>query len=200
MNLKYRISSLVVGLVSIVLITAFIGRVVYVGENNFFIMAVLGKDNMLRDYYPNGDSNIEVGFLVLWNIVVHSNMGDSQYVAIRVKALNSTTPGSGVLSPSPVPALLELRYSLTGNETISLPFHWSILKINNQGSSVVINQFVINEVLYTVNVSAMYGFNFRFVFELWYYNTASQNFEFAWRSGGVQHCIWNQLWFNATAS
>lgn len=200
MNLKYRISFLVVGLVLIVLTTSLIGRVVSGGGEQFFIMAMLGKDKMMGDYYPNSDPDVEVNSSVLWNIVVHNNMGGAQYVSIRVKVLNLTMQGPGALSPSPTPVLLEFRNSLADNQTVWIPFNWSILEITHQGDSVVIKKLIINGVPYIVDVGAVSGFNFRFIFELWYSNAASQNFEFTWRSAGEERCVWNQLWFNATAS
>ena len=45
---------------------------------------------------------------------------------------------------------------------------------------------------------AMNGYNFRFVFELWYYDVSSNQLVFAWQTPTVVRTAWTQIWFNVT--
>jgi hypothetical protein len=46
--------------------------------------------------------------------------------------------------------------------------------------------------------STVSGSQFRFVFELWFFDESSNDLAFSWQSMGVQHAVWTQIWFNAT--
>lgn len=168
----------------------------------FFAMGVLGEGGMAEHYYPGDDPNIRVGSLVRWYLCVYNHMGCAQYVAVRVKVLNSTLPGPDSIEcvPSGVPAFLEFRRVLVRNETWWFPFYWSISEVTVEGDSVFITQLVVNNVTLGLNAYATDGFNFRVVFELWVYDEASGDFGFAWRSGQEDRCVWLQIWFNLTLS
>jgi len=169
-------------------------------EERFFELGLLGEGKRAEDYYPNNDPNIGISTSVPWYIYVHNHMGSNQSISIRVKILNSTLPGpdTSKRAPSSVPAFFEIRQDLDIDETRLLPFFWHISEATWLGDSIVITQLVVNNVTLGVNASAVSGYFFRLVFELWIYDEASGTFGFTWKSREESYCAWNQMWFNAT--
>ena len=47
--------------------------------------------------------------------------------------------------------------------------------------------------------TALSGINYRFIFELWFYDHAVDNFSFTWKTKDTPHAVWTQIWFNATS-
>jgi hypothetical protein len=166
-------------------------------------MWVLGAKGLAADYYPNNSSTLTVGEAVNWTLGVYNHMGGLEYVVLRVKLLNSTisSPDDLTGTPSPAPEVSEFSRILVDNETWSIPFVWQLVNLTQQGSTVIVTEMSINQTLFSGNLgSAVSGNNFRLVFELWYYDENSGNMSFFWNSGGSQHSVWTQIWFNATAT
>jgi len=168
-------------------------------EEKFFALAVLGEDGMTDHYYPNEDQNIEVGEDVHWNIYLYNHMGESQYIAVRIKLLNSTNlaPNSTSCSPSPSVVVYEVRRVLLDNETWLYPFSWSIQEIEQINDFVQINLLAINNDYFKTHAFAKDGNNFRFILELWIFNESLQEFQFSWIYNDKSRCAWNQIWFKA---
>lgn len=171
-------------------------------EEHFFALAVLGENQMADRYYPEQDSNIKIGEDVHWFIYLHNNMGDAQYVAIRVKLTNSTTPppNSTSCTPTPSSVIFEVKRVLTKNETWLYPFDWKILEASRQENSVIITNLGLNDIEVLVDAEAVQGHDFRMVIELWAFDLTSQDFVFGWSTSNGLRCAWNQVWFNMTLS
>ena len=170
-------------------------------EEHFFASWILGSQSLAANYYPNDNPNIGVREEVRWALGVYNHMGSLQYVVLRVKLLNSTmtSPNDALGQPSLAPAILEFSRVLVNNETWSIPFVWEILNSTLKGGHVTITRVSINQTSLTGQfASAVSGYNFRFVFELWYYDTATNDLAFSWRTDGQVHSVWTQIWFNAT--
>jgi len=201
LNLEnYRTLFVSVSLILILVASApVIGMFLPREEEPFFALALLGVGGMADQYYPDGDPNIGVGVPVRWHLYLYNHMGGAQYVAVRVKLLNSTLPGpdSALYRPSPVPAFFELRRVLVNNETWISLFFWRVSGADYR-DMVAITQLVVNNVTLSLDARALRGYNFRLVFELWVYDDASGGFGFGWRSGQEYRCAWNQIWFNVT--
>lgn len=171
-------------------------------EEPFLALAVLGEEGMAEHYYPGDDAQIEVGEEVHWTVYLYNHMGETTYVAVRVKLLNSTiiAPNSTSCSPSPAPVVYEVRRVLMDNETWLHPFSWSILSVEQVGEFVDVRSLFVNGGTVDTHVVALHGFNYRLVLELWVYDEGLKDFRFGWSCGKESHCAWNQLWFNATSS
>ena len=170
-------------------------------EEHFFANWILGSQGLVANYYPNNNPNIGVREEVRWTLGVYNHMGSLQYVVLRVKLLNSTmtSPNDTLDQPSPSPAILEFARVLVNNETWSIPFVWEILNSTVAGGRVIITSLSINQTsLRGQFASAVSGYNFRFVFELWYYDATKNDLAFSWRTDGQVHVVWTQIWFNAT--
>jgi uncharacterized membrane protein len=170
-------------------------------EEHFFASWILGSQGMAANYYPNNNPNIGLREEVRWTLGVYNHMGSLQYVVLRVKLLNSTmiSPNDALDQPSTAPAILEFARVLVNNETWSIPFAWEMLNSTVTGGHVTITNLSINQTSLTGQfASAVSGYNFRFIFELWYYDTTTNNLAFSWRADGQVHSVWTQIWFNAT--
>lgn len=207
---KKRISSRDLRYVALfaILSTVIISSAAYVTltplpSEQFFAMWILGSKGLASSYYPNNDPNLRVGQSVNWTIGVNNQMSQLEYVIVRVKLLNSTiqSPNEFTGTPSPAPTLTEFRRVLVNNETWSIPFVWALSKVTGSSNYLTITALSINGVSFSGNLaSASSGLNYRFIFELWFYDANTNQLTFSWSSRNVVHAVWNQLWFNATAT
>lgn len=170
-------------------------------SEQFLAMWVLGTKGLTEHYYPRDDPNLKMGEEVNWTLGIHNHMGSIQYVVVRVKLLNSTSPSPDDLTnkPSPVTPLLESTRVLLDNETWAIPFRWKITDVALKNEKLTLKEILINETPFRHElVTAVSGINYRFVFELWSYDQATNDLAFSWRTDNVQHSVWTQIWFNAT--
>jgi len=167
-------------------------------DEPFLALAILGKDGMAESYYPDDDPNIELGEMVHWTIYLSNHMGEVQYVAVKVKLLNSTNPSpiSNSCTPSPAPMIYEVRRVLMKNETGLFLFSWSILDAAQNGDFLEIRALSVNGETIETNALAIYGSDYRVVLELWVFNKNLNEFEFGWDYDDEKRCAWNQIWFN----
>lgn len=165
-------------------------------------LALLGEEGMAEHYYPEDDPNIEVSEEVHWTLYLYNHMGEAQYVAVRVKLLNSKilAPNSTSRNPSPAPVVYEVRRVLLDNETWLYPFSWSVEEIEVIGDLLQIDLLSVNGDLFQTSVFTEDGNNFRMVLELWVYDEGLNEFRFGWSSGNELRCAWNQIWFNAISA
>ena len=169
-------------------------------EEKFFALAVLGEEGMAEHYYPGDDPDIDVGEEAHWTIYLYNHMGEVQYVAVRVKLLNSTTlaPNSTSCIPSPAPVVYDVRRVIFDNETWLHLVTWSIKEVGLVGDFLNIYLLSMNGAYFETNVVARDGYNFRIVLELWVYDESLNDFQFGWNYDDEMHCAWNQVWFNVT--
>ena len=171
-------------------------------EESFFALAVLGEDGNTDSYYPNDDPLIKVREEVHWIIYLNNHIGEVQYVAVRMKLLNSTmlAPNATSFNPSPAPVIFESRRFLMDDETWFFPFSWSILSAEQAGEYLYITSVLMNGEIVDAHVVALHGFNYRLVLELWVYDEELRDFRFSGNFNDEVVCVWNQLWFNVTSS
>jgi len=164
-------------------------------EERFFELALLGKDKKAESYFPNKNSTIEKNSPLLWYIYLHNHMGSDQPVLVRVKLLNSTMP-----IPDDLNHTASLRYPfiefpvvLSTDETIQIPFSWSILEAVPQNGSIVM---MVNNDPVMVDVTSFSDNRLRMVFELWVYNPFTDLYEFGWDSGKEYYSTSVYMWFS----
>jgi hypothetical protein len=130
-------------------------------------------------------------------------MGSLQYVMIRVKLLNSTMagPNDTLGEPSPSPEILEFAQVLANNQTWSIPFDWEISNYTVKTGNIIISSLSVNQALLNGQfASSAFGQNFRFVFELWFYDRDANSLSFSWyTSSGQLTDSWTEVWFNVPA-
>ena len=191
-----------------VITTIFVSAAVYVEltpapTDHFFSMWVLGSGGLTESYFPNNNPDLIVGETVNWTLGVYNHMSQLEYVVVRVKLLNATNtaPNEQTGLPSPVAVVFEFARVLSGNETWSIPFVWSIWNETQFHGSLLITGLKVNGALITGTIAeAASGLNFRMVFELWSYDQNSNALVFSRTTPSSPYSVWTQLWFNATAT
>ncbi len=171
-------------------------------SEQFYAMYILGSNGLAEHYYPNDNPDLVTGQPVNWTIGVYNHMGSLQYVVVQVKLLNSTLPSPDELTgtPSSVAPLFEFTRILIDNETWSIPFVWSVLGVSQTSEQLLITGLSINHVTLSGDlVKAVSGKNYRFVFELWFYDKPTNDLVFSWQAQNAQHSVWTQIWFNVTS-
>jgi len=168
----------------------------------YFEMWILGPGGFAQHYYPHDNSNIRINEPVNWTLGVQNQVGNLEYVVVEVKLLNSTITGpiSSTGSPSSVQPILKFTRVLVKNETWSMPFEWIIVNATQKNGLISITGLSINGFeLNGLFASARSGYNFRFVFELWFYDTSSNALVFSQPTTVGPRSVWTQIWFNATS-
>ena len=174
--------------------------------DQFFSMWIVGSGGLTESYFPNNNPNLILGEHVNWTLGVYNHMSSLEYVVVQVKLLNATEipPNEQTSVPSPVPEIFEFARVLVSNETWTIPFPWTIVNAASVNGAVLINDLSINGTMITGNLAqAAGGLDFRFVFELWFYDQTANNLAFSWTTPTptpTTYSVWTQLWFNATAS
>jgi len=167
----------------------------------FFQLYVLGANRLLSDYYPDGDPDIRVGELVKWYVGVTDFMGTVQLVGLRLKLGNQTIspPNDLEATPSPAPLVAEFWRFIQNNETWEMPFFWQIVNGDAVGGSTRVLALQINNETYPVlGPTAVNGYNFRLIIELWTWEAQSTTLQFGWSASGERRVAWAQVWFNMT--
>jgi len=174
-----------------------------VPPDRFFAVWLLGSNGLAESYYPRGNPNIGIGEDVNWTLGVYNHTPTLEYVILKVKLINATTssPNETTGAPTPVSPLSDFTRILLPNETWSIPFEWTIMNTTRTNSVVTITRLSINHNTVTGDLAeATSGYNFRFVFELWFFDENTNQVSFSWMSGNIQESAWTQIWFNATLS
>ena len=172
-------------------------------SEQFYAMYILGSNGLAEHYYPNDNPNLTVGEPVNWTIGVYNHMGTLQYVVIRVKLLNSTlaSPDELTGTPSSSVPLFEFTRVLVDNETWTTPFVWRVVNVSRSPSALSITRISINQISLSGDLAkAVSGNNYRFVFELWFYDKATNALVFSWRAQNAQRSVWTQIWFNVSST
>jgi uncharacterized membrane protein len=179
-------------ILSVAVISAFWPRY----EERFFELGLLGKDQKAEAYYPDNNSTLQLDSSVLWHIYLHNHMGSPQNVSVRVKLLNSTmqAPDDREHEPSPFSYFMEIPVSLSIDETLLIPFSWSVVEATSQEGNVTINRLRVDN--QTFNMSVLSSNRFRMVFELWVYDKSSQQYRFGWDSGKEFYSASLYMWFS----
>jgi len=170
-------------------------------SEQFFAMWILGFEGLAQNYYPDDNPNLAVGEELNWTLGIYNHMRSIQYVVVRVKVLNSTLVGPDDLTgtPSPITPLYEFTRVLLDNETWSIPFIWNIQNITQRGPMSMLSGLLVNQIPFNGELAmAVSGFNYRLVFELWFYDQTKNDLAFSWREDDSYRSVWTQVWFNAT--
>jgi hypothetical protein len=171
-------------------------------EESFLSMITLGSSMKLdASYFPSNNSTVNLGDRMNWYIMVHNGMDNSEYVAVRVKILNSTQtgPNDTLNLPSPSPQVFEHRQLLARDSSAAIPLEWAIIDIDKQDGKISIKRVMINgQEIGDLGIESQNGQNFRMLLELWRYNVDTRDFEFEWSSSAHDNkrSVWNQIWFS----
>ncbi|HKU49628.1 MAG TPA: hypothetical protein VJP79_06735, partial [Nitrososphaera sp.] len=146
--------------------------------------------------YPSSNSFVSEGDTLDWNVQLYNHMGEAEYIEARVKLLNATQYGPDEENhlPSPTGHIYKESMILADNATATLPLNIMLKDIEQEGGDSKINSIVINGMEFnSLEVSNDESKSFRFVIELWRYDTRYENFVYTWPSGPESESAWNQI-------
>jgi hypothetical protein len=162
-------------------------------------LSILSANLTTDDYFSNDNSTIDVGNPSRWYASVHNGVGSPEYVALRIKLLNSSQPipDDISVSPSPGSTVYEIKQMIENNSTFVVPLEWSITDARKVANSTIIERLNINSNdIENLHVASAYGTNFRFILELWKYDPNTKDFTYVWSDGQNNRGVWSQIWFN----
>ena len=164
------------------------------GGERFSELWLLGPNHMAEDY----PFNVRVGEQYSVYLGLGNHMGGSMYYAVYVKFRNQTQPlpNATTSTPSALPPLNEFRTFVSDGGTWEKLVTFSVSEASSFENASFVNRLIINDQNTWVNSSAIWdsenkGFYYQLFFELWFYNVASESFEFYNRFVGI--------WLNMTA-
>jgi hypothetical protein len=193
----HKTAIIVAGLVLLLIVlVAVISSVWPTQEEQFIELGLLGKNKTADSYFVTENANIDVGALSSWFIYVHNHLGYTQTISVRVKLLNSAMelPDDQEHQPSNLTSFVEFPLSLSVNQSVLIPFSWSIMDAESQNGSAVIKQLLVNN--QTVNVDVRSSYSFAIDFELWVQNHGSGEYSFGWESEKGFSSASVNMWFN----
>jgi hypothetical protein len=162
-------------------------------------LSILSANLTTDDYFSNDNSTIDVGNPSRWYAFVHNGVGSPEYVALRIKLLNSSQaiPDDISVGPSPGSTVYEIKQMIENNSTLVVPLEWSITDVAKPGSNTIIEGLNINDNdIENLHVASPLGKNFRFIIELWKYDPNTEDFTYVWSDGQNERGVWSQIWFN----
>jgi hypothetical protein len=163
------------------------------GGERFSELWVLGLNHMAEDY----PFNIHVWDQYSVYVGLGNHLGEAGYYAVYVKFRNQTEPlpNATLSEPSSLPSLYEFRAFAADGGTWETLVTFSVLGFSRVGNSSFVKDFIINDQVVHFDSSATWdveqvGFYYQLFFELWLYDTSSQEFMFHNRFVGI--------WLNMT--
>jgi hypothetical protein len=165
-------------------------------QEQFITLSTSGSDMTTRTIYPSSNSFVGEGYALDWNVQLYNHMGQTEFVAVRVKVLNATQFGPDEVRhlPSPVNHIYEERMVLGNNATMTLPLHITMADVERASGDSAIRSLVINgQTIDKLDISNDNSNGFRFIIELWRYDVKFENFVYSWPSGTESESTWNQI-------
>jgi len=160
------------------------------GSERFSELWLLGPEHRAENYPFNVSANEDYHLFV----GVSNHLGSSSDYILYVKFRNQTQlpPNSTTSEPSSLPPIHEFRFVLSDGEVWETPLIFTI-----EGNASLIQNVAINDIVFPVNCISTWdsdrnGFYYQMFFELWLYNTTSQNFRY-------ENRLFLGLWLNMTA-
>jgi hypothetical protein len=165
-------------------------------------LSILSANLTTDDYFNNDNSTIDVRNPSRWYASVHNGVGSPEYVALRIKLLNSSQAVSDDISdisvdPSPGSTVYEIKQMIENNSTVVVPLEWSITDVGKVANNTIIERLNINgNDIENLHLASPSGKNFRFIVELWNYDPNTNDFTYVWSDGQNNRSVWSQIWFN----
>jgi hypothetical protein len=165
-------------------------------------LSILSANLTTDDYFNNDNSTIDVRNPSRWYASVYNGVGSPEYVALRIKLLNSSQAVSDDISdisvgPSPGSTVYEIKQMIENNSTLVVPLEWSITDVGKVANNTIIERLNINgNDIENLHLASPSGKNFRFIVELWNYDPNTNDFTYVWSDGQNNRSVWSQIWFN----
>jgi hypothetical protein len=163
----------------------------------FVAWGVYSPSETLSNYFSGVGINVTAHKVLSWHFEVTNKMGSIQYVGIVYRLGNSTSGSPNATSPaSAISQIGNTSRFIPNEQTASINFTWSINSESQSGGLVRLN-LTINGQQVSPSIVAVKGLKFRFFFELWTYDLATNSFLYGYEGSGSRVGDWLQIWFNA---
>ena len=163
----------------------------------FMAWGVFSPGGSLSNYFSGSEANVTVGKSLSWHFAVTNRMGSIQYVKIVYRLGNSTSVSpNATVSGDAVPQLGNSSIFIPNEQTALMNFTWSIASSISRGGLIFLNM-TINGNQVTTSVGAVGGQRFRFFFELWTFDVASNSFQYGYKVQNSRVGVPLQVWFNS---
>jgi len=163
----------------------------------FMAWGVFSPGGSLSNYFSGSEANVTVGKSLSWHFAVTNRMGSIQYAQIVYRLGNSTSVSpNATVSGDAVPQLGNSSIFIPNEQTALMNFTWSIASSISRGGLIFLNM-TINGKQVTTSVGAVGGQRFRFFFELWTFDVASNSFQYGYKVQNSRVGVPLQVWFNS---
>ena len=165
----------------------------------------ISSQNGLQGFVSN--STLHPGSTSNWTLSVTNRMGSSQFVMIIARIANSTLPPPNIATPSTwFPEITSPEQFVGDRDTMNIKFSWTLQNVTQTSKPnqlFLILQIRGQPVIVSSPVGAIFGQNFRWIFELWTYDLSCGNllssgcFHYGYGPQTAPTGTWLQIWFNA---
>ncbi len=163
----------------------------------FMAWGIFSPSGTLSNYFSGSEANVTVGKVLSWHLAITNQMGSIQYIQVVYRLGNGTSPDPSVNVPaSSLPKLGNSSIFIPNAQTALLNFTWSIDSKQATGGTIFLNM-TINGRQVSPPVGAVGGQKFRFYFELWTFDVASNSFQYGYRGQNSWVGVPLQVWFNS---
>jgi hypothetical protein len=155
----------------------------------------------LQGYVPSSNLSVPVGQTLNWTLAVTNRMNKAEFVMIIVRVgTNSSTLTPNATAPSTTfPEIGRTDQFVNDGETSTINFTWIIQSSYQIGGLTYLNISMNGQsAVSSAPVGTVSGRNFRLIFELWTFDTASGSFQYGYPGLNSQIGVWLQVWFNAS--
>jgi len=162
----------------------------------FMAWGVFSSTGSLSNYFSGAGANVTIGETLNWHFAVTNQMGSIQYVQVVYRLGNSTSAYPNATVPGSVPQLGNSSIFIPNAQTALVNFTW-VISSRNSVSGMVFITMTINGQQVSPSVGALSGQRFRFFFELWTYDVASNSFQYGYKGQNSRVGVPLQVWFNS---
>jgi hypothetical protein len=158
---------------------------------------IFSPSGTLSNYFSGSEAKVTVGKVLNWHLAITNQMGSIQYVQVVYRLGNGTSAHPNATVPaSSLPQLGNSSIFIPNTQTALLNFTWSIDSDQTGGGTVFLNM-TINGRQVSPSVGAVGGQKFRFFFELWTYDVASNSFQYGYKGQNSWVGVPLQVWFSS---
>lgn len=163
----------------------------------FMAWGVFSPSGALSNYFSGSEADVMAGNSLSWHFAVTNRMGSIQYVQVVYRLGNSTSVSpNATVSGDAVPQLGNSSIFIPNAQTALMNFTWSIASRIPRGGLIFLNM-TINGKQVSTSVGAVGGQKFRFFFELWTFDVASNSFQYGYKAQNSRVGVPLQVWFNS---
>ena len=162
----------------------------------FMAWGIFSPTGTLSKYFSGSEANVVAGRVMNWHLAITNQMGSIQYVQVVYRLGNGTSPDPNTIVPaSSIPQVGNSSILIPNAQMALLNFTWSIS--NKTRCGMMFLNMTINGRQVSPSVGAVRGQKFRFFFELWTYDVASNSFQYGYKGQNSWVGVPLQVWFNS---